>query len=58
MASKKQMTDDQKYQLLMGRYKELRTSEGKDALKYLEAAMKLREAGNVSDDVVLGMAYL
>lgn len=56
MASK--MTDDQKYQLLMGRYKQLRGELGEEADMYLEAAMKLREKGNVSDDVVLGMAYL
>lgn len=58
MASDKQMTDEQKYKLLMGRYKELRGSAGEEAVKYLEAAMKLREKGNVSQDVVLGMAYL
>jgi hypothetical protein len=58
MASKNQMSDDQKYQLLMGRYKELRGSEGQEAVKYLEAAMKLREKGDVSEDIVKGMAYL
>ena len=58
MASKNQMSDDRKYQLLMGRYKELRGSEGQEAVKYLEAAMKLREKGNVSEDIVKGMAYL
>ena len=52
------MSDDQKYQLLMGRYKELRGSEGQEAVKYLEAAMKLREKGSVSEDIVKGMAYL
>lgn len=42
----------------MGRYKQLRGQMGEDANKYLEAAMKLREKGNVSDDIVKGMAYL
>jgi replication-associated recombination protein RarA len=56
MASEK--SDDQKYQALMAKYKELRGSQGEGAVKYLKAAMKLRENGNVSDDVVLGMAYL
>lgn len=54
MASK----DDEKYMALMGRYKELRGELGEKALPYLEAAMKLREKGNVSDDVVTGSAYL
>ena len=57
MASKK-VSDDVKYQQLMSRYKELRGELGEKALPYLEAAMKLRERGNVSDDVVTGMAYL
>jgi len=56
MASKK--SDDEKYQMLMARYKEMRTQLGEDADLYLLAAMKLREKGNVSDDVVKGMAYL
>ena len=56
MASK--LNDDEKYQLLMGLYKQHRGEMGEKADAYLEAAMKLRERGNVSDDVVKGMAYL
>lgn len=56
MASKK--SDDEKYQMLMARYKELRGQLGEEANLYLIAATKLREKGNVSDDVVKGMAYL
>lgn len=51
-------SDDQKYQMLMARYKELRGELGEKANLYLVAAMKLRKNGSVSDDAVLGMAYL
>lgn len=54
MASK----DDDKYMALMARYKELRGELGPKADLYLEAAIKLRERGNVSEDVIKGMAYL
>jgi hypothetical protein len=54
MASK----DDTKYKQLMGRYKELRGKLGPDALPYLLAAQKLAERGNVSEEVIKGMAYL
>jgi hypothetical protein len=50
--------DDEKYMALMGRYKQLRGELGEKALPYLEAASKLREKGNVSDDAVIGAAYL
>ena len=50
--------DDEKYMALMSRYKELRGELGEKALPYLEAAAKLREKGNVSDEVVKGSAYL
>ena len=52
------MKDDSRYIQLMARYKELRGKLGSKANKYLEAAMKLRERGNVSDDAVIGGAYL
>ena len=52
------MDDDTKYVALMDRYKQLRGEKGEEAVKYLEAAMKLREKGNVSDDAVIGAAYL
>jgi hypothetical protein len=52
------MTDDQKYVTLMARYKEMRGEMGPEANRYLEAAMKLRERGNVSEDAIIGGAYL
>jgi hypothetical protein len=54
MASK----DDNKYMQLMARYKELRGELGEKAEPYLQAAMKLREKGDVSEDAILGAAYL
>ena len=51
-------SDDQKYSQLMARYKELRGELGPQALPYLQAAMKLRAKGNVSEDAVVGAAYL
>jgi hypothetical protein len=50
--------DDKAYMALMAKYKELRGREGEAAVRYLEAAMKLREQGNVSKDAVIGAAYL
>jgi hypothetical protein len=58
MASEKKVSDDDKYVALMARYKETRGELGPDALPYLKAAMKLRERGNVSDDAIIGGAYL
>jgi hypothetical protein len=52
------MTDDQKYTALMAKYKELRGELGPEANRYLEAAMKLRDKGGVSDDAIIGGAYL
>jgi hypothetical protein len=52
------ISDDQKYSQLMARYKELRGELGPEALPYLKAAMELREKGNVSDDALIGGAYL
>jgi hypothetical protein len=57
MASNR-ISDDEKYMALMGRYKALRGELGEKAMPYLEAAMNLREKGNVSDDVVQGSAML
>lgn len=42
----------------MARYKELRGELGEKAELYLQAAMKLREKGDVSEDAILGAAYL
>jgi hypothetical protein len=58
MMASNRISDDEKYMALMGRYKALRGELGEKAMPYLEAAMKLREKGNVSDDVVTGSAYL
>ena len=58
MASENKVSDDEKYNALMAKYKELRGEKGPQALPYLQAAMKLREKGNVSDDAVIGGAYL
>jgi len=58
MASEKKVSDDKKYNELMAKYKELRGELGVKANPYLLAAMKLREKGNVSDDAVIGAAYL
>lgn len=52
------MTDDDKYIALMAKYKENRGANGQEAVRYLEAAMKLRERGNVSEDAIIGGAYL
>jgi hypothetical protein len=52
------MKDDRKYLALMARYKELRGELGMKANAYLEAAMDLRKQGNVSDDAIIGAAYL
>jgi hypothetical protein len=49
---------DDKYVALMGRYKQLRTELGEKADLYLVAANKLRETGKVSEDAILGAAYL
>lgn len=52
------MSDKEKYMALMGKYKDLRGSKGPEANKYLQAAMALRKKGNVSQDVIVGSAYL
>ena len=52
------MTDSDKYVALMSAYKKNRVEKGEAANLYLQAAMKLRERGNVSDDAIIGAAYL
>lgn len=54
MASK----DDEKYIALMDMYKMTRLKDGKEAMKFLDAAMALCERGTVSDDARIGAAYL
>jgi hypothetical protein len=50
--------DDKKYVQLMDKYKTERLKDGQAAMKYLDAAMKLRKDGDVSHDAFLGGAYL
>ena len=50
--------DDQKYEKLMSLYKMNRVKMGQKANKFLDAAIELREKGDVSEDVVIGMAYI
>jgi len=50
--------DDAKYMALMSRYKELRSELGPKADPYLRAASMLLEKGDVSQDAVMGAAYL
>jgi hypothetical protein len=50
--------DDKAYIALMDKYKRARITDGQGAMKYLDAAVKLRETGDVSSDAVLGGAYL
>ena len=52
------MTDDEKYVALYDKYKQNRGKDPQGAMKYLDAAMKLRERGNVSQDAIIGAAYL
>lgn len=54
------MTDDQKYQTLMAKYKDIRRDPDKaeESMRVLKAAMALNKKGNVDPDVALGMAYL
>jgi len=49
---------DDKYVALIARYKEKRQELGEKANPYLEAAMKLREKGDVSEEAIIGAAYL
>lgn len=54
------MTDDQKYQMLMAKYKDIRRDPDKieESQRLLKAAMALNKKGNLDPDVTLGMAYL
>lgn len=52
------MRDDDKYLKLMDAYKIHRAELGPAANLYLQAAIKLREKGQVSQDAVIGAAYL
>ena len=50
--------DDQAYVTLYDKYKQSRGRDPQGAMKYLDAAMKLREKGDVSQDAIIGAAYL
>jgi hypothetical protein len=55
------MEDDNAYVALMDKYKQSRGSSSEEndaAMKYLDAAIALKEKGRVSQDAVLGGAYL
>ena len=54
------MTDDQKYQRLMAKYKDVRRDPDKqeESMRLLKAAVAIQAKGNVDPDVLLGMAYL
>lgn len=52
------MEDDEKYIALMDKYKVNRLKDGKEAMKYLDAALLLRDQGRVSEDAIIGGAYL
>ena len=54
------MTDDEKYQTLMTKYKDVRRDPDKaqESMRLLKAAMAVKSKGNVDPDVALGMAYL
>jgi hypothetical protein len=51
------MSNEEKYKALMAKYKANRTKDP-EAVKYLKAAMKLRSEGGISEETVLGSAYL
>lgn len=55
---KNTLTDNEKYEMLMAKYKDTRREDGEKANKYLVAAMKLQEKGDVDHDTFIGMAYL
>ena len=50
--------DDEKYMALMSLYKQHRVDMGQRAMKFMDEAIALRTSGDVSDDVVKGMAVL
>jgi hypothetical protein len=52
------MNNDQKYVALMAKYKENRGKDPKGSLKYLDAAMALAKKVEISEDAILGGAYL
>jgi hypothetical protein len=57
MASKK-VNYDEIYMALMGRYKDLRKEFPQESLLYLDAAMKIKDKGEVSEEIVFGSGVL
>ena len=54
------MTDNEKYEALMAKYKEIRRDpdKQKESMHLLDAAFAVKAKGNVDPDVALGMSYL
>lgn len=51
-------TDDKKYLLMMGEYKQLRIRDTKEANKLLEKIFKLAKEGDVSKKAKIAAAYI
>ena len=52
------MEDDDKYVALMEKYKMNRIQDPQGALRYLDAAIALKDQGRVSEDAIIGGAYI
>jgi hypothetical protein len=54
------MTDDEKYQTLMAKYKDVRRDPEKqeESMRLLKAAFAVKAKGGVDPDIILGMSYL
>ena len=52
------MDDDDKYVSLMEKYKMERTKDPQGAMRFLDAAIALKNQGRVSEDAIIGGAYL
>ena len=52
------MDDDDKYVSLMEKYKTKRLEDPQGAMKYLDAAIALKDQGRVSEDAIIGGAYI
>ena len=50
--------DDKKYLAMMGKYKQLRKTDTKEANKLLEKTMKLGKEGDVSKKAKIAGAYI
>jgi hypothetical protein len=52
------MNDDDKYVALMEKYKMNRVKDPEGAMRYLDAAIALKDQGRVSEDATIGGAYI